>query len=157
MTSVQLSPSPKFLCFLVSSRIWTTNREWSSISIVSLFCSACYNLIQWKGEHLGRWSSKQAGSERRCPHVQLGQTKKHSLFSFLPCLSTLTCFLSTFHSLALPPSSVPGWSLGRASTSLGILAGGALCLRGWGGPRVSFWRKQYEKKKSVKDVFITFI
>ena len=46
---------------------------------------ACYNRIQWKGEHLGRWSSKQAGSERRCPHVQLGLTKKHSLFSFLPC------------------------------------------------------------------------
>jgi len=27
------------------------------------------------------------------------------------------------------------------------LAGGALCPRGWGGPRVSFWRKQYAKKR----------
>lgn len=39
-----------------------------------------------------------------------------------------------------PPFGV--WmGLRRTSTSLGILASGALCLRGWGGPWSSFWRK----------------
>lgn len=97
----------KFLCFLVSSEIWMTNRVWSkraASQFVSCtpFCSPCYNLIQWKGVHLGRWSSKQAGSERRCPHVRLGQPI-YTLPFLSPCLSTFTCFLSTFHSSALPP------------------------------------------------------
>lgn len=36
--------------------------------------SRVYNLIWWKGERLGGWSSKQAGSEWRCPRVHSGQT-----------------------------------------------------------------------------------
>lgn len=78
--------------------------------------------------------------------------------------SQFTLSLSCFHVSPLSPASsllgsAPSpfclWqSLGWASTSLGFLAGGALCLRGWRGPRVSFCRKTWEtihthqKKKS---------
>lgn len=41
------------------------------------------------------WSSKQAGSERKCPHVHLGQPI-YTLYFLPPCLSTFTCFLSSF-------------------------------------------------------------
>lgn len=141
--------NPKFLCFLVSSPGNTNDQQRatqkSSISIVSCV-SALLRALQSdpkKGEHVGRlelqtgWQWAKVSS---CPHRT---TNMHSLFFPLP---TSTRFLLYF---SIPWLCRPFglWlSLGRASPSLGVLAGGALGLGGWGGPRVASWRKQYATK-----------
>lgn len=81
---------------------------------------------------------KQAGSVWRGPRVRLGRPIYTLLLLLrLPSSSARTCF----RSLTLLPFSL---TLGRTPTSLGILAGGPVSLRGWRGPRVS-WRGTWRK------------
>lgn len=49
----------------------TEEKAASQISGPLWAASRVYNLIWWKGERLGGWSSKQAGSEWRCPRVHV--------------------------------------------------------------------------------------
>lgn len=117
--------------------------KWLRENKASQFCSVRLPVLQsdpMKRRHLGRWSSKQAGSERRCPRVHSGQI----IFTLSPL-----CFLST----PLCPHLGLTQSLGRASASLCVLAGGAFCLGGRRGPRVSFWKKKRKKMKICKRLF----
>lgn len=86
---------------------------------------------------------------RQWVKVSLCPVRTANLHSPFP-VSTFTFFLSTHLSSA--PSPFGLWqSLGRASTSLGILAGGALCLRGWWGPRVSCGKTWQTIHKKIRD------
>lgn len=93
-------------------------------------------------------TGRQWAKVSSCP---LKTTNKHSL-SFLHVSP-----LPPASHLLFPPrlfSPFGLWlGLGWASTSLGILAGGALCLRGWGGPRVPFWRKTQTKICKKKRIY----
>ena len=158
MNSVQLGPSPqtisKFLCFLVSSGIWMTNRGWSerAESQVSVLLRSAPRVTIWSNEKAYIWAAEAPNRPAVSEGVLVSIQDNQYTLSFLsPCLPTFT----RFHSSALPPPPPPFglWlGLGRASTSLGVLAGGALCLGGWGGPRVSFW---WNKKKKYMYLWST--
>lgn len=99
------SPSPKFLCFPFlreHKRLTEHEAKEHHLKLAFLLCSVPHVRIRSnkKANIWGRRSSKQAGSEWRCPCVRLGQPI-YTLPFLLPCVSTFT-FLSTHLSSALP-------------------------------------------------------
>ena len=113
------------------------------------FCSApCVTIgSNEKANIWGRWSSKQAGSERRCPRVHIGQPIYTLSFLFSPHFHSLPSLL--FKSLALPPF----WSLAEFRTGLplpGRLGWWSPRPQGLGRPPGRLLEETICKKTSVK-------
>lgn len=144
-----LSPSPLGMCAFLSGRDWKWQKKEAAFQMPGLLWAACCVTI-WsdeKAKRLERWSSKQAGSERRSPCVHWEKDNVHS--SLCPQFTPTALNLS-LRGLNHPPGAPPAFSMPTglrwASTRLGILAGGALRLRGRGGPWGSVWRETHTKK-----------
>lgn len=115
------------------------DRRESSISDVgsTLGCFPCLQSDLMKRRTFGQLELQTGRQWVKVSLCPLGTDNVHSILS--------PFFSSTPHNLSLHspphPPLVFVWVLRWTSTSLGILAGGALCLRGWGGPWSSLWRK----------------
>lgn len=110
MNSVQLGPSPqtisKFLCFLVSSGIWMTNRGWSerAESQVSVLLRSAPRVTIWSNEKAYIWAAEAPNRPAVSEGVLVSIQDNQYTLSFLsPCLPTFT----RFHSSALPPPLPP--------------------------------------------------
>lgn len=136
------------LSYLIKEYKWLTEYEAKEQHLNCHFYSVLLPMLQSDPMErrafgpLRLQTGRQWAKASSCP---VRTTNIHSLVPFLHVspLSLASSLLSLLGSATpTPPHPFGLWlSLGRASTSLGILAGGALCLRGWGGPRGSFWRK----------------
>lgn len=152
-SSVHLHKQFQSFCAFLSRREykWLTEDEAKEQNLRCQFYSVLLPVLQsdpMKRRTFGPMKLQTGRQWAKVSSCPLRTTNIHSL-SFLHVSP-----LSLVSAPQLCPPSGPWLSLGGASTSLGVLAGGALRLGGRGGPRVSFWRN--EKKYLWSTVFILY-
>ena len=155
-SSVPLHKQFQSFCAFLSRREyeWLTEDEAREQNLRCQFYSVLLPVLQSDPMKRRTFGPLKLQTGRQWAKVSLCPFRTTNIHS-LSFLHASPLSLASTPQLCLPPSPPPFglWlGLGRASTSLGVLAGGALCLGGWGGPRVSFW---WNKKKKYMYLWST--